>query len=166
MKSARILIAILATFTFASIAAAQCGPPAKAMDATESQIIANEKIVSEAAMKNDSVAFKSLVSMDAWVVSGNGTAKVSDIFQYMFDPNSKTKTSSYSLEDPKVMMINPTTALITYKSVWAGTIDGKAKSETTFDSTLWVKRDGKWWAVFHQSTEMAKPQEKIAAPSH
>lgn len=159
MKLARICLAILATLTFASVCVAQCGPPVKAMGATESKLIANEKMITDAISKNDSAGFKNLVSMDGWVINDKGTAKVGDVFQYIFDPS--TKTTSYTMEDAKVMMLNSDTGLLTYKSTWAGTVNGKAESESTYDSTLWVRRNGKWWAVFHQSTKIEKPHEAM-----
>ncbi|MBA2733042.1 MAG: hypothetical protein H0U54_09165 [Acidobacteria bacterium] len=67
MKLARICLAILATLTFASVCAAQCGPPVKAMGDTESKLIANEKMITDAISKNDSASFKNLVSMDGWL---------------------------------------------------------------------------------------------------
>lgn len=154
MKLARICIAIAALLAFASICAAQNTPASD----TESKIIANEKMVVDAVSKNDSETFKKLVSMDAWVVNEHGVAKVSDVLQFIFDPN--VKTTSYSVDEPKVIMLDSDTALITYKSAWAGTNNGKAESETTYDSTIWSKRDGKWVAIFHQATEVAKPPEK------
>lgn len=160
MKLARILVAIVATLTFASVCAAQCGPAAKATGDTESKLIASEKMIMDAISKNDSAGFKNLVSMDGWVVTSRGANKVGDIVQHLFDPN--VKTTSYSIEEPKVMMLNPDMALLTYKSMWAGTANGKTESETSYDSTLWVKRNGKWWAVFHQATKVEQPPASTA----
>lgn len=159
MKLARICIAVFASLVFAPLCAAQCGPQptaaGKSMGATESMIIANEKQIIDSVNNNKPDDFKKLVSMDAWVVNSHGTAKVSDVLQYIFNPD--VKTTSYSMEDPKVMILDADAALVTYKSIWAGTDKGKPQSETTRDSTLWVKRDGKWWAVFHQSSKLEMP---------
>jgi hypothetical protein len=162
MKLARICIAVFAGLVFAPLCAAQCGPQpaAKSMGATESMIIANEKQIADAVNNNKPDDFKKLVSMDGWVISPMGTAKVADIINYIFNPD--VKTTSYAMEDSKVMMIDANTALLTYKSIWAGTDKGKAMSENSYDSTLWVKRDGKWWAVFHQTTKVEMPPAKPA----
>lgn len=164
MKLARICIAVFASLVFAPLCSAQCGPqPAaagKSMGATESMIIANEKQIIDSVNNNKPDDFKKLVSMDAWVVTSQGTAKVSDVLNYIFNPD--VKTTSHAMEDTKVMMIDANAALITYKSIWAGTDKGKAQSETSHDSTLWVKRDGKWWAVFHQTSKLEMPPAAAA----
>lgn len=164
MKIARICMAILATLIFASVAAAQCGP-AKPKTPTgtgslEEMIIAQEKLIIEAIKKNDVEAFKSLVDVNGTVVNSHGIMKISDVLSMLFDP--KVSTTEYTLEDPQVRSIDKNTAIITYKSSQASSMDGKAMTGKSYDTTVFVRRVSKWVAIFHQSSDMAPPETTAA----
>ena len=79
MKLARICIAIVATLTFASIAAAQCGPAKPKASAgagsLDEMIIAQEQAIINALKKNDVEAFKVLVDINGTVVDFFGNKK-------------------------------------------------------------------------------------------
>lgn len=160
MKLARICTAIIATLMFASICAAQCGPakPKGAVAGSlDSMIIAQEQAIIDAFKKRDANAFKSYVDMDATVVSGEGIIKLSDVMTEMFSPD--ITFSVYTLEDPHVRMVGKDTAMISYKSSVTTTTKGKTESETTYETTAYVRRAGKWVAIFHQSSQLSKPAE-------
>lgn len=159
MKIARICIAILATLTFASIAAAQCGParpktPTGAGSLDE-MIIAQEKLIIAALKKNDVEAFKSLVDVNGTAVDSSGIKKISETLAMLFDP--KTSFSEYTLEDPQVRTVDKNTAIINYKSSATVSMDGKTMTGTSYETTIFVRRVGKWIGVFHQSSEIAPP---------
>lgn len=159
MKITRICLAILATLTFASVAAAQCGP-AKPKTPTgtgslEEMIIAQEKLIIEAIKKNDVEAFKSLVDVNGTAVTPQGIMKISEVLPMLFGP--KVSVSEYTLEDPLVRSIDKNTAIITYKSSQASSMDGKTMTGKSYDTTVFVRRVSKWVAVFHQSSDMAPP---------
>lgn len=164
MKIVRICLAILATLTFASIAAAQCGP-AKPKTPTgtgslEEMIIAQEKMIIEAIKKNDAEAFKALVDVNGTAVGSQGLMKISEVLPFLFGP--KISVTEYTLEDPQVRSIDKNTAIISYKSSSTSSMDGKTMSTKSYDTTIFVRRVSKWVAVFHQSSEMAAPM--AAAP--
>lgn len=159
MKIARICMAILATLTFASVAAAQCGPakpkPAAGTGSLDEMIVAQEKLVIEAIKKNDIEAFKALVDVNGTVVNSQGIMKISEALPMLFGP--KVSITAYTLEDPQVRTIDKNTAIINYKSSSTGTFDGKTMTRKSYDTTVFVRRVSKWVAVFHQSSEMAAP---------
>jgi hypothetical protein len=159
MKIARICMTILATLTFASIAAAQCGPAkpkaAAGAGSLEEMIIAQEKQVIAAIKNNDMEAFKNLVDVNGMVVNSQGIMKIGDVVSMLFGP--KVKTTEYTMDDPQVRSVDKNTAIISYKSSSSGTYDGAATSSTSYDSTVFVRKGSKWMAVFHQSSDMAPP---------
>ena len=162
MKLARICMALVATLIFASICAAQCGPAkpkGAAAGSLDQMVIAQEQMIIDAIKKRDANAFKSYVDMDGTVVDSDGTHKMSEAITMMF--SNDMSFSAYTLEDPQVKMIGKDTAMITYKSSATMTYKGKTESGTSFETTVYVRRAGKWVAVFHQSSEMMKPAESM-----
>ncbi len=159
MKLARICVALLATLTFATIAAAQCGPAkpkgTSGAGTLDDMIIAQEKAIIEAIKKGDAAAFKSMVDQNGTAIDSNGIKKISDVTPMLFD--ASLKFSEYTLEDPKVMMVDKNTAMINYKSSATATMNGKSQTGSSYETTIFVRRAGKWIGVFHQSTEIQKP---------
>ena len=165
MKLVRICMAILATLTFATVAAAQCGP-AKPKTPTgtgslEEMIVAQEKMIIEAIKKNDAEAFKAHVDMNGTAVGSNGIMKISEVIPMLF--GSKVSVAEYTLVDPQVRSLDKNTAIISYMSSSTSTFDGKTMTMKSYDTTIFVRRVSKWVAVFHQSSEMAPPVTAMTA---
>jgi hypothetical protein len=176
MKSFRIGTTLLFVLALASLCAAQSktdsassaskskgtmsGNMAMGMSAKESMIVASEQKVIDAIKSRNVEGFKAMVDQSGWLVTSQGTKQVSEITPQIFNP-ADTFTD-YRMENPKVMMLNKKMALLTYKSISAGMSGGKSMSETTYDSTLWVKRNGKWVAIFHQISPMMNPATSAA----
>ena len=165
MKLVRICMAILATLTFATVAAAQCGP-AKPKTPTgtgslEEMIVAQEKMIIEAIKKNDAEAFKAHVDMNGTAVGSNGIMKISEVIPMLFGP--KVSVAEYTLVDPQVRSLDKNTAIISYMSSSTSTFDGKTMTMKSYDTTIFVRRVSKWVAVFHQSSEMAPPVTAMTA---
>lgn len=156
MKIARICMSVLATLTFASIAAAQCGParpkPTAGAGSLEEMIVAQENLIIAAIKARDAAAFKGLVDINGVVVNSGGIMKTSDAIPVLFGPN--VSISEYTLENPQVKSIDKNTAIINYKSSGTATFEGKTAKWTSFDTTVFVRRISKWVAVFHQSSDM------------
>lgn len=161
MKLARICMAIIATLMFATICAAQCGPAKPkgggGAGSVSDMLVAQEQMIIDAIKKRDANAFKSYVDMDATVIGGDGIHKVSEIIPMLFSPDLSFTT--YTLDEPQVKMLVKDTYMLTYKSTVATSYKGKSESGTSFESTIYMRRAGKWVAIFHQSSEMEKPAE-------
>jgi len=168
MKILRICTTLLALLMFAPICFAQSGMESKgtknssaAMSGDEAKIIAAEQQIMEAIKNRKPENFKALVDQNGTVMSPQGAMRVSDVMNEIFNP--ATTITEYRMEDAKVMMVNKNAAMLTYKSISAATMNGKTESETSYDSTLWVKRNGKWMAMFHQSTPTKAPPVNMEA---
>ena len=128
--------------------------------AIEKALIANEAKASEAFAKGDKAAFNALVAPDGVALDGTGAMKVADLVA-MFD---KVKITSQSISDAKVVWVNDTTAVVHYKWTGAGTFDGQKVHSPTYASTVWTKKGDKWWAIFHQETDVMKPPPPKPTP--
>jgi hypothetical protein len=157
MKIARIFVAVLVTMVFATVCAAQCGParPKAATGSVDEAIIAHERQILDAIKKRDMNAFKSLVDVNGMEVAGMGARKISDGLAELFSP--ELTFVEMKLENPQVIMVNKDTAILTYTASGTVTMNGKTESGTSFDTTVYTKRAGKWVAIFHQSSETPKP---------
>jgi hypothetical protein len=163
MKLARICTAIIATLMFASICAAQCGPArpkgAGAAGSLEEMIVAQEQMIVDAIKKRDAEAFKNLVDMSGYEVSSHGTESLADFASVLFSPD--VTFSETKMEEPKVKLVDKNTAVLTYKSTWNSTYKGKASSGSSYDTMIFVRRAGKWIAVFHQATAAAQSEANM-----
>jgi hypothetical protein len=58
------------------------------------------------------------------------------------------------MEDPKVIVLNPESALLIYKATIHAVKDGKELVFSDYATTAFVKRDGKWKGAFQQHSRI------------
>jgi len=145
----KILAAALIALGCSTVAFAQAASKA----ATEKALIANENKVSEAIAKHDVKTFTDLVSPDAVSADMGGFMKASEFTKTI----DQVKISTWHIMDAKVTWIDDKSALVTYTWMGKGTYMNQPFPETTYASTVWTERNGKWVAVFHQETGAAPP---------
>lgn len=116
----------------------------------DATLIANEKKIMDALKGKDAAAFNGLVAEDAWSVSPEGRmASREATVQGMQDLN----ITEFTLTEPKVKWLNKDVALVTYQAAVKGSFKGQEIPPGSVQaSTVWVNRNGKWTAVFHQMT--------------
>jgi hypothetical protein len=136
----------------AAAVVAQAGSKA----AIEKTLIANENKINEAVAKHDVKTFTDLVANDAVSADGMGVMKVADFVKSMND----MKVASWHIMDTQVYWVDDKTAVLTYSWMGSGTYKGEAIPATTYSSTVWTERNGKWVAVFHQESAAAPPPTK------
>lgn len=144
----RMFFVVLVASFVPAVAGAQSGTAA----ATK-QIEANERAINVAIQKGDVNAFKALVADDGVAVDGSGAMPVSE-FVKMF---AQIKLASFTIEQPKVMFLNDTAAVITYRFTGKGSMMGQPMPSPVLASTVYALRGGKWMAVFHQETIPTPP---------
>ena len=145
----RLVAAGILTLGCAAAVFAQAGSKA----ATEKALIANENKVNEAVAKHDTKTFTDLVASDAVSADMNGFMKVADFVKTM----DQMKVTSWHIMDPQVVWVNDKTAVVGYTWMGSGTYQNQPFPGTTYASTVWTERNGKWVAVFHQETAAAPP---------
>jgi len=119
--------------------------------AIEKILIANENKINDAVMKHDAASFTALVAADAVSADMGGIMKVSDFVKSM----DQVKIQSYQILNPQVMWVDDKSAVVVYTWKGKGTWMNEPVPETTYASTVWTERNGKWVAVFHQETGAA-----------
>jgi hypothetical protein len=134
-----------------SLAVAQTDPAG----ATK-QIQSMEQALHAAVQKGDQAAFKANIADDAMTMDGNGAMPIAEFLKVF----GQFKVTSFAIDQSKVMFVNDTTAIHTYRWTGKGTMMGQPLPSPTMTSTVWVKRGGKWVAVFHQETLATPPAAK------
>jgi hypothetical protein len=86
-------------------------------------------------------------------VGDSGVAKKATIVKDI--ASSECEVRSYSLDNYEVVMLDPNTAILTYKADQDATCKGKAVPARVWASSVYVKRGGKWLNAFHQETPVA-----------
>jgi hypothetical protein len=113
-------------------------------------IIATEKKLWEAWKTKDSKPFKANLSADSIMVGDTGVADKATAIKALADSSCDVK--SYELSDIKVMFLNSSAALITYKAAQDATCGGTQIPPAVWASSAYVMRGGKWLAASHQET--------------
>lgn len=71
------------------------------------------------------------------------------------------RITAFELSDARVIFPLPDVAVATYKAKQSFTMDGQSHDMVVYDSTTWVRKDGKWLACAH--TESAEQKASTAA---
>jgi hypothetical protein len=120
--------------------------------ALEAELRASEQKLNDAVAKGNLTAFKALVGDSAWSVDQGGQMSILDLekslAQFKIEPG-------WAITDSKVVWIDTSSAVVTYKWTGRGSMSGQPLPPVAFASTVWTKRGGKWVAVFHQETAAA-----------
>lgn len=117
--------------------------------ALASEILINEKAVWQAAKLRDMHRFAQLVADDARMVFTSGIMTKQE---YMQAVGTRT-IADYSLENFQVFVPAEGTVITLYQATVSGTSNGKVFPTTTLrESSVWIKRAGKWVAVWNQET--------------
>jgi hypothetical protein len=110
-------------------------------------VTANEKLVWDALKTKNYDAFGSYLASDIINIQPEGAQNKESTLQGI----SMADFSKAQVGDWKTVKFDEDASLITYTV----TIPGM-KPEKQYHSTIWVKRDSKWEALFHQGTPAAK----------
>ena len=120
-----------------------------ASPALASEILINEKAVWQAAKLRNMRRFAELVADDARMVFTSGVMTKQEYMQAV----GKRTITDYLLENFQVFMPAEGTVITLYQATVSGTSNGKLFPTTTLrESSVWIKRAGKWVAVWNQET--------------
>ncbi len=162
MRIIRLFSCALIVLSVAAVAAAgQAAAPKPAVKpshaakaaafALPDALMAKEKAIIAAVLAHDKAAFQKELTADAWLVDEAGYASLTE-FLGAFD---KMKGESATPSDMKVIVLNPSTALVTYKLDQKGSFDGHPWPPLVYATTTWVNHGGAWHAAFHQESTAA-----------
>ncbi len=120
---------------------------------SEADVIARENQVWDALKRKDFDTFASFLAEDQMEVEPTGVYDRAGTLNAV----KQVDFANSSLGDFKVLKLNNDAVVVTYS------IKGPApvfSAEGERASTVWVNRNGKWLAVFHQGTPVAKSPAK------
>lgn len=118
--------------------------------AVQAALIANEQKINDAFMKKDLATINSLIAPDGVGVDPMGVSTIGDMLKQL--PTMDMKVSNVKLTNHAFHWIDDNTVVMTYTWTGQGTAMGQPVPSPTYASTVWAKKNGKWWAVFHQET--------------
>ena len=122
-------------------------------EATERQLITNERMINEAVNKKDLKMFHAMVDPTGIGVDAVGFTKVSDMDK-MFQQMNITESR---IDQERVIWLSPDVAVVAYRWTGKGTFQGMPVPSPTYASTIYAKqKNGQWLAKFHQES-MAIP---------
>lgn len=151
---AAILVMAFATVCFAQPQATASPSPAPKPRMSKAQILkklsANETALWNAWKNKEAKPFQTWLSADSVMVGDQGVGTKKDVTEMI--PNAPCEVKSFTLSDWKLTMLNPSTAVVTYKGTQDGTCAGTALPPAVWASSIWVQRGNRWLAAFHQET--------------
>lgn len=119
---------------------------------SEAELIALDRQILDALKAKNWDAFAALLADDQLSVWSDS---VQDKAQSV-EAVKKLELTDISTSEHRVVRFGPDAAVLTYTSVAKGSYDGRPMPGTpSRDSTVWVRRGGKWLAAFHQETTAA-----------
>ena len=133
--------------------------PAKPMASTSKvadALMAKEHAMLDAVKAKNAKAFSALVKPGSWSADENGFMPVDDFVKMLGDPKADIKIDMLKVSDMKVIDIDATSAIVTYKTEQKGSFMGAPLPPVTYVTTTWANHGGTWLAVFHQESTAAK----------
>lgn len=124
--------------------------PAMTRAQVQRNLVASENRLWEAWSKKDVKPFQVALTPDSWVIGDVGVTSKDDLLKML--PASDCDIKTFTLSDFKFAWLSGDTVVISYKGTQDGTCGGTALPATVWASSVWVRRNGKWYAATHQET--------------
>jgi hypothetical protein len=129
-------------------------PTTSARSATDDALIAQEKQVWDAIRNKDFDGFAAMLGDDQIYVSDDGAHDKADTIKGV----KELALTDVAISDWKVLNLDKEAAVVTYTLNLKGTAGGKPLPAVPMHaSTAWMKRNGKWVALYHQETNVMQP---------
>jgi hypothetical protein len=124
--------------------------------AVQKQILANEKAIVDAVLKNDSKTFHSYILADSFAMASQGIIAVADFDPVMKQQAADCKITKFEFPESKFYWINDTTVVHMFKETFEGTCKGEPVNPN-WASSVWTNKGGKWIGAFHHESEIIPP---------
>jgi len=137
----------------------------KAGPLTEADASAREKEVWATIEKKDTAAFSANLTSDFIYVSGDGVSDKAATVKGISDMGAM---SNMAFSDWKFLSVDKDAAVLVYTAKGNSVMSGQTHPFSMYASTVYVNRDGKWQAIYHQDCEVSTapppPPAKAATP--
>jgi hypothetical protein len=147
-----VAIVSLALSSSASSLAAQA--PASGTGALKDTLVAMEKQSWEAWKNHDGKFFQEFLSDDHVELGFGGPQNKASVVAGVAGPVCSVK--SYEVDHFELAVVDANTALLTYHAAQNTTCGGQPVPSPVWVSSLYVKRDGRWFNFFYQQTKTTK----------
>jgi len=114
----------------------------------EAMLIAREKEVWGHIKKKNGQGFAGYLAEEQINVTKDGVHSKAETVKGI----TESGPPEITLSDWKVIMIDKDAAIVTYMTKIGAAVACGPEPVTARESTVWVKRGGKWLAIFHQDT--------------
>ncbi len=145
-----IIVALLTAATIATNALGQTRRGRDTNNSVKETLITLERQLWKGWKDKDSSTFQKVLSQDSIGVGGSGVDNRATILRGISSGDCVVR--SYSLENFQVVMLDKNTAILTYKATQDATCRGNTIPAMVWASSVFVRRNGRWQAAFHQET--------------
>ncbi|HEY5949083.1 MAG TPA: nuclear transport factor 2 family protein [Kofleriaceae bacterium] len=125
----------------------------------DQEIQALERRYWDAVQRKDATEAVSLSDQDCIVVGAQGVGSVSREQLGKMLQQASYELKQYAFDDKKfqVRQIADDVAIVAYEVREDLIVDGKAESLVAYDSSVWVKRNGRWLCALHTESLKGDP---------
>ncbi len=109
----------------------------------------------DANIREDVEFYRNFLIDEAIGVNNFGIVDKASLVKQM-EHHSGVPFTKVSLEDPKVIVLTPESALLIYKAIIHAVKDGRELVLSDYVTTAFVKRDGKWKGAFQQHSRIGE----------
>jgi hypothetical protein len=121
------------------------------------ELLALEHRYWDAIKSRDIATAESLTDYPCVVAGSHGVASVDrETFASMMG-ESKSRLTSYALDDVTVRPLGDDVAVVAYRVHEELTLDGEPLSLDASDASTWVRRDGRWLCAAHTESLQGDP---------
>lgn len=118
--------------------------------------VALESQVWDALVRGDASADRELLGSDFLGVYPTGYADRSDHAGQLDDGPT---IATYLIADPRLIRVDDAAVLLCYRAEYRRARGGRpSDQETMYISSLWTKRNGRWWNTFSQDTPATRDE--------
>lgn len=125
---------------------------------TQREIMELERTFWQAMCDMDSDTAASMLDDQSAVVAARGIHHMDPTAYKQMAERGDVRMIDFTMSDEKVMFPTPDVAIATYKVDQSFSIGGKEMRMVAFDTTTWVRKNGRWVASAHTET----PEQKAA----
>jgi hypothetical protein len=126
-------------------------------DATKRELMELEHQYWNAIKEKDPTTAKSLSGDPCIVVGAQGVGEVDRATLGKMLEGAKYELQTFSIEDVHMRPVSDDVVALAYKVKEKLVVDGEKVDLEAFDSSVWVRRDGKWVCVVHTESPAGDP---------
>lgn len=150
MRLIPLRVLLLVATTGVAVAAGSRADAGESHDRLKQQLVDLEKRSWEAWKNRDGAFFQNFLSDDHLEVGYGGASTKAEVVAFVGSPACQVE--SYELDDFTLTVYDEKTAALLYHAAQTTTCNGKPVPSPVWVSSLYVKRDGKWWNALYQQT--------------